>query len=317
MTPGGLLAEVTRRDRGSGHEVVESVHTGHLVLAGLDDEVVAIGDPEVTTFVRSAAKPLQTLACLGLVPFADHPSRAEVAVSFGSHRGESAQIAAVRRLLERSGTDPDRLTCPVARPDADPGAPPARILHNCSGKHAMFALAGAQLGVSRDRFLDPDAALQRSILGTLARWLGPPQAVGVDGCGAPAVAVPLVSLARAYAGIATDDGCAAIRTAGLAHPWLVGGEGRLESALLAAGVVAKVGAEGIYAVGWRDHDGRPRGLAVKAADGSTRGVAAATIAVLEDRGAVPPGRWRPPPPLGGDEPAGEVRAVPAVRRLAS
>ena len=102
----------------------------------------------------------------------------------------------------------------------------------------------------------------------------------------------------------------------MAQPQLVGGEGRLESALLAAGVMAKVGAEGSYAVGWRDRDGRPGGLAVKAADGSTRGVAAAAIALLEQLGVVPEGVWEPPPPLGGGAPVGQVRAAPAVRRLA-
>jgi hypothetical protein len=97
----------------------------------------------------------------------------------------------------------------------------------------------------------------------------------------------------------------------------VGGQGRLESALLAAGVVAKVGAEGVYAVGFTAADGTPAGLAIKAADGSVRGVAAVVAAVLERAGIVPPGTWAPPPPLGGGRPVGEVRPTAVVEEVAA
>ena len=58
--------------------------------------------------------------------------------------------------------------------------------------------------------------------------------------------------------------------AGLAHPALVGGEGRVESALLAAGVVAKTGAEGVYGAGWVQ-GGTAHGVALKGEDGDVRG----------------------------------------------
>ncbi|MFP4312410.1 MAG: asparaginase, partial [Nitriliruptoraceae bacterium] len=93
--------------------------------------------------------------------------------------------------------------------------------------------------------------------------------------------------------------------------------GRLESALLAAGTVAKVGAEGVYGVGFVAADGTPLGLVVKAADGAPRGVAAAVAGVLEQAGVVPAGTWSPPPPLGGGRPVGEVRVTEPVRSLAT
>jgi transcriptional regulator with XRE-family HTH domain len=90
------------------------------------------------------------------------------------------------------------------------------------------------------------------------------------------------------------------RTAGAASarrgwrsPLLVGGEGRLESALLAAGVVAKVGAEGVFAAGWRAADGTPRGLAVKAEDGADRAATVAAHAVLVAAGVVAADVWSP------------------------
>lgn len=315
MKPGVVLAETTRGDTRSGEAVVESVHTGHLVLTGPDGEVLAsVGDPAVDTFVRSTAKPFQAAACLELLALSGgQPSDAEVAVAWSSHRAEPNQLDAVRRLLRRSATPPTALTCPEARGEHDPGAVPARLLHNCSGKHALFALAGMHQGTGRDRLLDPAGPLQRVVLEALADAFGSSRTVGVDGCGAPAVTAPLQSVARAYAALATEQRWQRVREAGLSRPELVGGAGRLESALLAAGVVAKPGAEGIFAAGWVGRDGRPRGLAARTADGAQRATTAAVIAVLVDLGVVPPGTWTPPPVLGGGRPVGEVVVAPAVR----
>lgn len=317
MTPGAALVEVTRRDVRSGREHVESVHTGHLVVTGADGEVLAaIGEPETSLFVRSTVKPLQAATCLELLGAAAQDlSDAEVAIACSSHRGEPQQIEVVRRLLERSGTRPGDLTCPPAAPAADRGATPARILHNCSGKHALFALAGAALGMPRTDLLDPEGALQRVMLADLQDALGAALAVGVDGCGAPAVATPLVGVARAFAGVASDERYARIRRALFAFPELVGGENRLETALLDVGVVAKPGAEGAFGAGWLAPDGSARGLVARAADGSSRGATAAVIAVLVDLEVVGPAIWQPRPPLGGGEPAGRVRAAPAVRDM--
>lgn len=321
------LTEVTRRDLRDGHEVVESVHAGHLVVTGPHGEVVAsVGDPHAVTYVRSAAKPVQATACLevldrcGVAP----PDAHQLAVAWASHRAEPRHLDAVRALLARSNTAPDALTCPPAVGEADPGAPPRRLTHNCSGKHAMFALAGWALAavggdveVDRDRLLAVDGPVQTVVLAALADVFGPLAAIGTDGCGAPAPAVPLVGLARGFARVASEPRFARVRAAGLAHPGLVGGEDRLESALLAAGVIAKVGAEGVYGVGWVDAGAGAWGMAVKAADGGVRGASEAVIRVLEGSGVVPPGTWASPPPLGGGRPAGTVRPAAAVAAIAA
>lgn len=325
LSAGVPFAEVTRQDERSGDEIVESIHHGHLVVIGPGPKppglgsvpppwttVASLGDPAALTYARSAAKPFQTVAALELLGTrADELTDAEVAVSWGSHRGEPQHLEAVVRLLGRSGRAPEELTCPPAVGEADPGAAATRIQSDCSGKHAMFALAGLVVGTPRDALLDLSGALQRYLLQALSQRLTI-VAVGVDGCGAPAIASPLWSLATAYAGLANLPWGERVREAGLAHPLLVGGEGRLESALLAAGVVAKVGAEGVYAAGWTAADGSDWGLACKATDGATRGVAAATIAVLEGFGVVPVGTWSPSPQLGGGAPVGRVRATREV-----
>ncbi|MEX1163903.1 MAG: asparaginase [Nitriliruptor sp.] len=308
---------MTRTDVWSGRPLVESRHRGHLALVGRDDELVAaLGDPDRVTFVRSTAKPFQATACLELLDLAGPELGAdEVAVGWASHRAEPTHLAAVRSLLARSGTTPEDLTCPPTSGEHDPGAPPSRLTSDCSGKHALFALAGQQQGTTRDRLLDPDGPLQRVVLGVVEEFLGPPVAVGVDGCGAPAVAVPLRALAAGFAAVASQARLRRVREAGFAHPKLVGGEGRLESTLLAHGVVAKSGAEGVFAAGWLAPDGSPRGLALKAEDGASRAVTAAALAVLVAAGRVDADLWSPAPILGGGRPTGAVRVSDEVAQL--
>ncbi|MDP9023461.1 MAG: asparaginase, partial [Actinomycetota bacterium] len=191
------------------------------------------------------------------------------------------------------------------------------LRHNCSGKHALFALAGRAARCPRHRLLDPDGPVQRHVLAVVREAVGPPVGVGVDGCGAPAVAVPLADLARAFRQLADPDGrWRTVVAAGLAHPLLVGGTGRLESALLAAGVVAKPGAEGTFGAAWREPSGQRYGVAVKVEDGAHRASATVLYGLLVALEVVPDQVWTPPRVLGGGRPAGSVRWTRQVSAFA-
>jgi len=284
-------------------------------------------------FPRSTVKPLQAAVCLALIAEVEPELAAaftteEVAIGWASHRAEPEQLAAVRSLLARAGladaAAEAALTCPRADVPDDASAAPSRLAYNCSGKHALFLLTARVLGLATDSttVLAPDGPLQSRVLAGVAEWTGAPVAVGVDGCGAPAVVLPLSAVARAFAHLATDPRLARVRDAGTAHPLLIGGSPRraggvraplVDSALLAAGVVAKRGAEGVLAAGWTDEDGRGRGAAVKALDGSLRGAATALVALLEAEGAVPAGTWTEAAPQGGGATAGSVRAAATLR----
>lgn len=313
------LAEVTRADVRSGRDLVESSHRGHVVVVGPDGNVAgSVGDAARVTFVRSAVKAFQATASLEIVARHGGVSElpdAELAIGQASHRGEPRHLDAVRALLARSGTSPDELTTPPATPEAQPRLPAGRLHYNCSGKHALFALAGRALGCPREQLLDPDGPLQSRVLAVLEDALGPPSAVGVDGCGAPAVAVPLVRLAEAFRRLRTEDRWARVRTAALAEPGLVGGEGRLDSALLAAGISVKVGAEGVYGAAWTDPAGGVWGVAVKAEDGSGRAADAGLLGLLVAAGAVPSSVHELERPTGGGVPVGVVRPAATITDL--
>lgn len=313
MTP-APLARTTRRTAsasGAGQEIVESTHLGHVVVVGPDGDHLALGEVDRPTFIRSAAKPFQAAAAIELLDL-DLPSD-EIAISWASHRGEAHQLEAVRSILRRAGVNEQELTTPVAVPDE--ARPASRLGHNCSGQHALFALVGARRGFDRDDLLRPDGPLQSHVLDAMARSLGTPLAVSVDGCGAPAVAVPLIALAEAYRDlVAGPDDATLARTvrAGHDHPDLVGGEGRLETALLSAGVVAKPGAEGVFGLGWTTAGGA-WGAAVKVEDGAGRAACAAAHALLTGAGIAV--AWEQPAVLGGGRAVGSVMADEGVSRL--
>jgi L-asparaginase II len=116
---------------------------------------------------------------------------------------------------------------------------------------------------------------------------------GIDGCSAPNYAVPLASLATAFARLAAADvdpdyGRAprTLADAMTAQPEMVSGAFRSDLALMQAGRgdwVTKIGAEGVQAIGIRSQG---LGIAIKVADGQKRGLYPAIVSVLDQLGVV-------------------------------
>lgn len=273
-------------------ETVESVHYGSIAVVDRDGRLIhRRGDPSALHFTRSALKPLQVLPLVeddgvGKLGFGSQ----ELALMCASHSGEAIHVEVVRRILARIGAGETDLQCghhdpmyfsanSLPAPRASWGA----LFHNCSGKHSGFLcycrLHGHRLG----EYLDREAPLQVRIRNTVQAFAGAaPIAAGTDGCGAPNYAMPLSQLAQAYARLAADDAPSlrAVFYAMTRHPDLVSGTGRTDQALMRAGAgdwVAKIGAEGVQAIGVRS---RGIGIAIKIADGSPRALALATAATL-------------------------------------
>jgi len=135
-------------------------------------------------------------------------------------------------------------------------------------------------------YLEPLHPLQQLIVQTLADLSREPaQAVGVDGCGAPVMAVSLTGLARAFSRFATaPDGTDEARVAEAirAYPQWLGGTRRDVTVLIGGvpGLIAKDGAESVYAVGLTDG----RAAALKIADGGQRARPVVMAAVLRRLG---------------------------------
>jgi L-asparaginase II len=293
------LSEATRGG------VVESLHCGAVAVVDRAGRVLhSAGDPYVLTFTRSALKPLQALpfaAADGIARFGF--STAQTALMCASHSGEPRHVEAVADMLERAGCAASDLQCGTqapgfyeARGDVPPPPPYSPLQHNCSGKHSgMFAYCVA-CNEAKATYVDYDHPLQQAIRQAVATFTGVAQArlvPGIDGCSAPNYAVPLASLARAFARLASaevdaDYGLAprTLANAMIAHPEMVSGERRSDLALMQAGRgdwLTKIGAEGVQAIGISSQG---IGIAIKVADGQKRGLYPAIVAVLESLGLV-------------------------------
>lgn len=298
---------------------VDALHVGHLAVVTADGRLIAgHGDPGAVVYPRSALKPFQAAAALGLsgVEVPDD----ELAIIAASHTGSGAQQAAVQRVLGRAGLGADALRCPMALP-TDAVAlrqrpPPTRLAHNCSGKHAGFLLATTAAGQDPGGYLTDGAAVQRAVriaVGDACHHDA--QGPGVDGCGAPAWRLPLSALARGFTALLTDGGTLArVARAMRVHPGLVGGHAVVDTVLMQAepAIIAKRGAEGVLGIAARA-DAGPVGVALKVADGGVRAVGPVAVAVLDALGLHGAAALARPVVLGGGAPHGAVEVDPGLR----
>ncbi len=287
--------------------LTESVHSVAACALGVDgSELLVEGDVDRPVFLRSAAKPFIAAAIVrsGAAERFGFEAR-EIAVMSASHAGERFHVDAVRSILQKTGLDVCALQCGAHPPryEAAAVALAARgegysALHNnCSGKHAGILALALALEAPVNSYLDVGHPAQRAILALCERAFGvtfDASNLGIDGCGIPAIALPLRAAALGFARYATleglDDADAAalarVRDAVVAWPAYIGGTDSFDSALIAAtggAVVAKGGAEGVHSDALRNVGA---GLVVKVADGAKRAVAPAVVALLRSLGAL-------------------------------
>lgn len=298
----------------------ESMHFGSVVILGPDGRPeLAVGDVTSPVMPRSCNKPLQALAMMRNGLDFDGELLALIA---SSHSGEAFHLDGVQRILASVGLDVSALQNTPGLPLDDQertgwlttGRTASSLGQNCSGKHAGMLATCVIAGWSLDDYRDPTHPLQVAIERVLTETAGEAvAATGVDGCGAPVMAISLTGLARAFSALAigavgTPEGrvAAAMR----AYPEWVGGTQREVTTLMRGipGLIAKDGAEAVYAAAL------PSGLsiALKIADGGERAApvvlaealqwAGITGEVLDEVGRAPV--------LGHGVPVGAVEALP-------
>jgi len=308
-----VIADVVRNG------FVEGTHVGHAVIVAPDGHVErAWGDPGAVMFPRSSNKPAQASAMVqaGL----DLPPEL-LALTASSHSGEQLHLDGVARILAGAGLDEHALQTPLDLP-LDPverdvwirqGKSPRSIAMNCSGKHASMLATCRANGWSIHDYLDPSHPLQQAITVHVTDLAGEPIVhVGVDGCGAPVLALSLAGLARSLSQIVQASSGSPghrVATAMRAKPERVGGSRRDVTAFMRQipGLVAKDGAEGVYVLALEDG----RAGALKVCDGSDRARIVAGAALLVAMGVEEElvAEQRELPILGGGHPVGRVRSA--------
>ncbi|MSZ34529.1 MAG: asparaginase, partial [Actinobacteria bacterium] len=266
------LAVTTR----NGHD--ESVHYGAVVALESDGSVAfALGDAGAVVFPRSSTKPIQATAMVasGL----SLPPRL-LALVCASHDGRAEHLSTAKEILATAGLTEDALGNTADYP-LDPDAQDAAIRAggvktalqmNCSGKHSGMLATCVHNGWDLESYLHVDHPLQQRITEMVPQLAGEEASfIGVDGCGAPAHALSLTGLARAFRSVALAPSSSAagqVATAIRQHPEMLGGPTRDITLLIQGvpGLMGKDGAEGVFAIALPDG----RAIALKISDGANR-----------------------------------------------
>jgi L-asparaginase II len=263
--------------------IVESRHHGLICLTDPDGKlIVEHGNSRKLIYPRSAVKPLQALALRrsGLIL-----SGAQLAMSSASHQGTAAHLEIVSSILSDFGLSESDLMCPVAWPGNLEAKSQAKVetklAFNCSGKHAAFLAACVQNGWDTKTYLEPSHPLQELIVEVIEEFSAEKIAHSTfDGCGAPLHAMSLQGLARSIGKFAKTE--IDIRDAMLANPWVVDDHGASDTLVMEQGMLAKIGAEGVFVIGLSTG----HGVAVKVADGTFRPAGLAAITILQRQGLI-------------------------------
>jgi L-asparaginase II len=305
FSAGQTLAEITR----SG--VVESVHTGHLVILNSDGSVhLTKGDPTQLTYPRSTIKSIQTSAMirsgLKLEPRL-------LALVSASHSGAEMHQKGALEILATVGLSEKDLQNAKDKPLGEierrawGNQEPTRLAMNCSGKHAGMLATCVAAGWPTANYLDPAHPLQVAIKKELENLAGEEVALtSADGCGAPLFLISLHGLARAMRAISisTDPIHQSVVQACRDFPEMVAGENRLTTRLMreVPGLFMKEGAEGVEVATLADG----RTIVFKVSDGSIRPFETLMVAALAEFGINVEDKTERI--YGGSEAIGSIRA---------
>ncbi len=303
------LVQVTRGD------VVESIHHGALAVVDAQGKLLTSwGNPNLVTFMRSSAKPLQLLPLLergGAARFQLQDE--ELALMCASHTGTDRHVEVLQGLQARLGIRPAQLLCGAALPADRPtwarfvhrGLDPDPLRHNCSGKHTGMLALAMLLGADPQGYVERHHPVQRAAAAAVAEMCGLEPSrlqTAVDGCSVPTFAVPLQAVALAFARLADSralgepraEACVRIFRAMTSCPEMVAGEGSFDTECMRHGrgrLLSKGGAEGFLALAVAPGGHSPGvGIAIKVADGDLRRRARSVLAVelLSRLGALDP-----------------------------
>ncbi len=282
--------------------LIESRHEVDIVVADAAGTIHSVfGDKDRPVFPRSANKALQALALVesGAAQQFGFTDR-HLALACASHNGEERHTQAAGEMLALSGLDATCLECGAHWPKRhedqvrliEAGHSPGAIHNNCSGKHSGFLAFAVHQGFAPTGYVRFAHKVQRAIAGILEEVTGARHGEnnhGIDGCSIPTYAIPLENLAVAFAkfGVGRAGGperakaMIRLRDACFAHPEMVAGTGRSDTAIMGAlkgRAFTKTGAEGVFVAAL------PKlglGIALKARDGATRAAEAAVAATMD------------------------------------
>lgn len=301
-----IVVEVTRGG------MVESVHRARACIVDAGGHVLARwGDIQAPVYPRSAIKALQAIPLVETGALdAFELTDSELALACSSHNGETRHTRLVDAWIKRIGLSLDDYECGAQIPyDSDTaadlirdGEAPTALHNNCSGKHAGFLTTARHKGEPTKGYVRFDHPVQQRILGVMEQMTGQDLSRapwGIDGCSIPTIGIPLGAVAYAMARIADPsdlpdaraEAVTRIAKAWKAHPHLIAGKDRFDTAMMqAAGgrVLVKGGAEGVGCIVLTKEG---IGIAVKIEDGAARAAEVALAALIRSTKVLSDEQW--------------------------
>lgn len=298
---GAIMSEiVVKVTRGP---LVESVHRGDIAVVNSKGELIySLGDPYKITYMRSAAKPIQTLNVI-LTGAADKFSFTdeELSIMCASHYGEEFHRKTVEEILKKMNLTIDNLLCGSTLSLSEEYTKKLLWDHvklnptntDCSGKHTGMLAACLLKGYSIDNYNLSDHPIQQEIKKVTAKVCSIEEEkiyIGTDGCTVPVYGMPLYNMALGFAKMANpsalpeDYSRAAERVFNAINnaPEMMAGTNGFCSELIKntnGKLIGKLGAEGVYCIGVKAMD---LGIAVKIEDGNFRAMWPTVVKCLED-----------------------------------
>ena len=284
---------------------VESLHRGSAVVLDVHGHMVlAVGNVKRKIFPRSAYKFLQAIPLVesgAADAFGLGPDK--IALACASHNAEPRHVQKVEQWLLQLGLADHDLECGPARPldrvSADllikAGTTPGCRHHACSGKHAGMLTLARHLGEATSGYSNyehPTQQAWRTVMNELTQVDADNLAWDRDGCGLPALCMPMEGLAYGFARYSICDGGTPSRSASMTrildavrqHPEMVAGSARCCTAVIRqtrGRILVKTGAEGVFCGSVPE---RGLGFVLKIDDGAKRASEVALgglLAVLE------------------------------------
>lgn len=242
--------------------LVEEEHYGFRMLANKERVLEYSGETgHYPFYLRSCAKPLQASLLIDYgMDIKYDMSEQEIAICCASHAGEDVHLEAEKSLLNKLGLDETFLKCGIHKPLSKTKQEEMllkneveNVLHNnCAGKHIMMLGLCKMNGWDLATYDEEEHPLQIKIKEKITELCALKYRFPMtkDGCGVPIMSMPLEDMLRGYLNLFTNPRYEKIKNAFLNHPYLIGGENRLDTKIIqnSKNIIAKVGAGGLCIV---------------------------------------------------------------------
>lgn len=272
--------------------LIEEEHFGFIKIL-TPKGLTSIGDDNnCPYYLRSCAKPLQASLLIDY-GFDKELTSEQIALCCASHAGEKCHVDVVRSILNKYGISEDYLKCGEHEPVSETaqkellllGKKAEQIHNNCSGKHAMMLMITKLKGWRLENYDEITHPLQQAIKKKINELceVKSEYSITTDGCGVPIFSMPLKNMLLGYLNLFLDDKYKRIREAFQNNPYLIGGENRLDTAVMTGNphLFSKVGAGGLCVVLNLE---KKSAFVVKISDCDMRARAICVIKALKDLG---------------------------------